>query len=109
MAVTETKKSEELLINEVKRHLDITWNDEDTEENVKEYIKYAKQCLNEAVGTDIDYDTDLNARKLLLNHCRYQKNKDDEFFEENFSKSINNLRFKYAVKDFEEREKNNET
>lgn len=109
MTSTKIQTSEELLIDEVKRYLDITWNDEDTEKNVKEYIKYAKQCLNEDVGTDIDYDTDLKARKLLLNHCRYQKNKDDEFFEENFSKDINNLRFKYAVKDLKEREKNNET
>lgn len=89
------------LKDEVKRHLDITWTDEDTEKDVDEYIETAKQYLNETTGSNIDFETDIAARELLKNHCRYQKNKDIEFFEDNFAKKLNTLRFKYAIKDME--------
>lgn len=98
------QNADAILKDEVKRYLDITWTDADTEKNVDEYIATAKGYLNETTGADIDFDEDLTARSLLKDHCRYQRNRDIEFFENNFLKSLTALRFKYAIKDSEETE-----
>lgn len=97
-----SSEKEANLVDEVKRNLDITWNDNDTDKNVNEYIRNAKQYLNDTTGSVINFEEDINARELLINHCRYQKNKDIEFFEENFKKPLYRLRFKYAIKELEE-------
>lgn len=94
-----TESAEDILKEEVKRYLDITWSDEDTNKSVDEYISTAKQYLNETTGSEIDFDEDLTARSLLKDHCRYQRNRDIEFFENNFLKSLTALRFKYAIKE----------
>lgn len=104
MASEQNNNNDVVLKDEVKRHLDITWTDADTEKDVNEYIATAKQYLNETTGADINFDEDLTARSLLKDHCRYQRNKDIEFFETNFLKSLTALRYKYAIKDNEETE-----
>ncbi len=102
---SEERNKEQEFINklkdEVKRYLDITWADEDTEKDVDEYIEEAKQYLNDTTGSNINFEEDRSARELLKNYCRYQKNKDIEFFEDNFAKKLHALRFKYAIKDME--------
>ncbi len=101
----EEKKETLELEEEVKRFLDITWDDEDTKKSINEYIKYAKQDLSNLVGTEeIDFEKDILARELLLNHCRYQRNKDIEFFEDNFLKKIRRLQLNYACNDLKESE-----
>ena len=93
-----------ILKDEVKRYLDITWTDEETEKNVDDYIRSAKQYLNETTGTNINYEEDIKARDLLKDHCRYQRNKCIEFFGTNFLSDLTTLRFKYAIKDSKETE-----
>lgn len=87
------------LQEEVKRYLDITWNDNETNKSVKEYISRAKQDLSELISPDIDYEEDITARGLLKDHCRYERNKELEYFEHNFLSTIQRLQLIYACKE----------
>lgn len=101
---SEENNNENILKEEVKRYLDITWTDADTEKDVDEYITEAKQYLNETTGSTIDYDKDITARGLLKDYCRYKRNKNIEFFSHNFQTALYNLRFKYAVSDMKSKD-----
>lgn len=92
-------QGDEMLLEEVKNHLNITWNDED-----KEIIKLAneaKHYLHIKIGTDINYAEDLLARRLLKEYCRYVRNYSKEYFEQNFIDDIVFLQLKYASEDLE--------
>ena len=62
--------------DEVKRHLAITWDDENTNQTVKDYIIDGKNHLMKLCGDfSIDFNTDVEAKRLLKEYCRYARNK----------------------------------
>lgn len=83
------------LLEEVKSYIHVTWNDED--EEINKLIQEAKQYLSEKTGTAINFKTDLVAKGLLKDYCRYVRNFSKEYFEKNFLNEIQNLQFKYAI------------
>jgi hypothetical protein len=85
------------MLNEVKRYLAVTWNDADTDANIQDSIDEGSQYLSTLVGTDIDFDSDLEAKALLKDYCRYVRNYSLEYFETNFRSNILRLQFKYAI------------
>ncbi|MBO5348988.1 MAG: hypothetical protein J6A89_04125 [Clostridia bacterium] len=48
---------------------------QENDETIKGYIKDAEYNINYSAGTKIDYDKDLDARKLLKNHVLYDRYK----------------------------------
>lgn len=93
----EDKKEIKTLIDEVKRYLKITWDDEDTD--VSEYIEQAKQYIDETISPNIDFSKDKIAKGLLKDYCRYLRNNSMEYFESNFVQIIQKLQIKYASKE----------
>lgn len=90
-----TKVDPEFL-KEIKRDLQITWTDDDTDKILTSYIKDGVEVLQNDVGTSIDFDDDEIARGLLRTYVRYAWNKSEEFFIENNLERILKLEVKYG-------------
>ena len=84
------------MLEEVKKYLAITWNEEVTNTNVQNSIEEGKNYLEEITGSSINFDEDKSARGLLKDYCRYVRNYSLEYFEENFRSQIIRLQLKYA-------------
>lgn len=82
----------------VKNHLKITWDDDDTDKEVREIIEDAESSLNHKLGAEIDYFQPGAERRLFLNYCSYLFNEIQNEFEKAYKNEINELRRKYAVK-----------
>ena len=89
-------KVDEEFFKEVKRHLQITWDDDDTNLTIGDYIRDGVDVLQEDVGTSIDFDNDEVARGLLRTYVRYAWNKSEEYFIENNLERILKLEVKYG-------------
>jgi hypothetical protein len=85
------------MLNEVKRYLAITWNDADTDANIQDSINEGSQYLSTLVGTGIDFGSDLEAKALLKDYCRYTRNYSLEYFKTNFLSELLRLQLKYAI------------
>ena len=83
------------MLQEVKDHLKITWNDEDAD--IQKIIDRGKSYLNDLIGVELNFDENNQAKTLLLNFCRYNYNNALEYFEDNFQKEILRLQLKEAV------------
>lgn len=86
------------LLDEIKGDLQITWNDDNTEKNLTNYIEDGIEVLENDVGTSIDFEEDKMARGLLRTYVRYAWNKSEEFFIENNLERILKLEIKYGKK-----------
>lgn len=89
----EKSVNEELpYFDEIKRHLAITWDDETTNQTIRDYIIDGKNYLEQISGdSSIDFNTDIEAKRLLKEYCRYARNYSVEAFNDNFQDDI--LRF----------------
>lgn len=87
------------MIDELKRILNINWEDSETDLKLEEVIKRAESKVNTLLGSNIDYENNQEARSLLLNYARYDYNNASEYFEENYHKEILRLQFLEAVKE----------
>lgn len=86
---------ETALLQEVKNHLRITWNEEDS--HIMALIQRAKSYFKSVTGSDLDYTTEGQPKHLLLERCRYVYNRSPEEFEKNFRHEILNLQLRVAV------------
>lgn len=59
------------MLEELKRRLDITWNDPLTDAKLNDILTDCKLQLNKYAGCVIDYDTYPDVKGLLLEMCRY--------------------------------------
>jgi hypothetical protein len=87
----------EALLEELKRALQITWNESDT--HLQDCLKRGQSKLNALTGTTIDFDKNVEARTLLINYCRYDYNNFSEHFEECFAHEILRLQLAEAIDD----------
>lgn len=58
-------------LEDVKRELNITWNDEETDRDLLEKLKRAKRIIERAAGKRIDFGCDDFARQLLFDCIAY--------------------------------------
>lgn len=86
---------DEQLFTEVKSYLHITWQDDNTDANIKSYINSSKSRLQEIAGGTIDFEEDSLAKDLLKDRCRYMNAQALEMFEKNFASELLELHFKY--------------
>lgn len=84
------------LQGEVKGYLKITWTDEDSD--ILGYVKEGIEYLDEIAGVKINYTTDLKAKQLLKDYCRYVYNHSLEMFEVNFKRELLKLSIREGVK-----------
>lgn len=87
-------------LEEIKRDLQITWTDTDTDEIIKKYIKEGVEVLQNDVDPSltkiIDFNEDNEARGLLSTYIRYAWNKSEEFFIDNNLERILKLEVRYG-------------
>lgn len=85
-------------IDEVKRHLRVTWNDADTDDTIIDMMLDAEAELNHMLGSEVDYFSPGIPHKLYLNYVLYAFNDCSEQFEDAYRKDIIRVRHNIAVK-----------
>lgn len=85
------------MLDEVKRALAITWEDDDINLKLNDLIKQSQNAINELLGVEIDYTSNLAAKELMINRIRYAYNNALEYFETNFQKEILRLQLMIGV------------
>lgn len=85
------------MLEEVKKYLAITWDDEITNSQIQNSIDEGIAYLQNIVGSPIIFSSDLIAKALLKDYCRYVRNYSLELFENNFKDRLIGLQLKYAV------------
>lgn len=86
----------------VKSYLHITWQDENTDNNLKGFINRGMARLQKIAGATLDFITEDSPRELLLDYCRYANSQALEMFEKNFQSEIISLRIEYQVKSIDD-------
>lgn len=84
------------MLQELKDYLKITWDNEDA--YLQSIINRGQEYLKDLTGTELDFNTEGQAKSLLLDYCRYYYNNALEYFEDNFQKQIVRLQLKEATK-----------
>lgn len=93
---------ETTLLSDVKEHLKITWDEEETNSAIKSIIKDAIPTLNFKLGADIDYSISGMEHRLFLNYCLYAWNDCLNEFDNYYLNEIYQIRSKYEVEYYEE-------
>ncbi|SFJ33316.1 Phage gp6-like head-tail connector protein [Terrisporobacter glycolicus] len=89
------------LLQELKEHLNITWDEEETNRKLERIINDAILTLNWKLGAKIDY-SEGQEHNLFLNYCMYAYNNCTNEFDSNYFNEIMQLRQKYEVINYEE-------
>ena len=95
-------------IEEIKRELDITWDDPDTDKKVEDAMRSAEALINDFAGQSVDLTEDLVSAQLYKDAVRYYYNGVSDEFETRYSSDLIALRNKYRVKRYDELEKADE-
>lgn len=88
------------LLAQVKRKLNITWQDDDTEARLQDIINSAIPTLIHKLGiTDTAFDFSLTGAEntLFLAYCLYEWNHSTNEFDTNYANEIAQIRAKYDV------------
>ena len=91
------------LFAQVKRKLDITWDDDDTTARVNEIIENAIPSLINRLGItsdDFDFSVAGEENTLFLNYCFYEWNHAIADFEINYALIVERVRAKHTVKSY---------
>lgn len=76
------------LLGIVKNYLQVPWSDEETDRRYTVMIEGAEAWLDEKLGPGSDYLAPGNARTLLLERCRYERDGALDVFPENYRSLI---------------------
>ncbi len=72
------------LLADVKAYLNITWDDEATDNRVRGLIASASVYLDGKAGRMMDYTADGAARTLMMDYVRYARDEALDVFENNY-------------------------
>lgn len=91
------------LVNQVKRKLNITWSDEDTDARVSELMASAQVTMRHKLGLsdDFDFETKGQENLLFLAYCLYEWNHAAHEFDSNYLGDILQVRQRNEVKAYE--------
>lgn len=95
----------DLLIEQVRRKLNITWEDDDTTSRIEEIIASAIPSLKHKLGIfvkDFDFSIAGAENTLFINYCLYEWNHCLNEFDDNYANDIAQIRAIWAVKYEEE-------
>ena len=91
------------LIDQVKRKLNITWDDEDTDARVADIVDSAQISMRHKLGLpdEFDFADKGQENNLFLAYCLYEWNHAAHEFDANYLNDILQVRQKYEVKAYE--------
>lgn len=91
------------LIEQVKRKLNITWDDEDTNSRVSDILDSAQVTMRYKLGLSDDFDFEVKGQEnnLLLAYCLYEWNHAAHEFDANYLNDILQVRQKHEVSAYE--------
>lgn len=94
---------------QVKRKLNITWDDADTNATVEDIIQSAIPTMRHKLGIadpDFDFSEYGDENTLFKSYCLYEYNHCTNEFDDNYSNMIAQVRAKHEVANFLENEAN---
>ena len=89
-----------ILLQDVKDYLQISWSDEKTDKNILGYIKRGMNKLTEIAGCELDFTEENEARSLLFDYCRYANSQALEVWERNFQSELLDLNLDNQAKNY---------
>ena len=91
-----------ILLGQVKRKLNITWEDPDTNKQVEELFESAIPTLKKKLGIpaslDFDFSVASTENMLFKNYCLYEWNHCVNEFDDNYSNDVAQVRAEWLVK-----------
>jgi len=97
----------EKLFEQVKRKLNITWEDDDTNARLKEIIESAIPTLIHKLGiSDPNFDFNIAGQEnnLFKSYCLYEWNHATNEFDDNYSNEIAQIQRKHEVLNYQNNE-----
>lgn len=88
------------LLEDIKNHLDITWDDDATDRKLRGIIAAGMTYLDRKAGGEQDYEADGTPRSLLVEYCRYGRDNALDVFENNYRALILAMQHDRAVEDY---------
>lgn len=92
----------EELLADVKNQLNITWNDDATDNKIRGLIAAASIYLDGKGGAVLDYGADGLPRTLMMEYVRYARDEALDVFENNYTSLILAMQHERAVKAYAE-------
>lgn len=93
------------LLSDVKNYLNITWDDQATDDKVRGLIASATAYIDKKAGGEMDYDDDGEARTLMMDYVRYARDEALDVFETNYLSRIialqNDMKIQRMTEDVE--------
>ena len=91
-----------VLLEQVKRKLNITWEDDETNAHVEEIIASAIPTVKRKLGIvgDFDFSVEGQEHTLFKNYCLYEYNHCVNEFDDNYSNEIAQLRAVHEVESY---------
>ncbi|MEG2383656.1 MAG: hypothetical protein RSB39_08720 [Oscillospiraceae bacterium] len=86
------------LLSSAKNYLDMTWTDAAGDEKLSGILSRGMKYLDGVAGAKLDYDTETNARALLLDYARYVRANALQDFVNDFLTELNGLHIDSEVK-----------
>lgn len=93
----------ETLLEQVRRKLNITWNDTDTDNRVADIMRQARAKMLKILGitdTEFDFAGDSMENMLFLAYCLYLFNHCENEFDDNYREDILTVRANYEVEQY---------
>ncbi len=81
-----------ITLDDVKRELNITWTDAETDANVYAKWKRAEKIIERAAGRKIDFAKDAFAAQILFDCCRYLQSDAFAQFKIDYAEELLSLR-----------------
>ena len=96
-------ENKDYLTLEVKRKINVTWDDEETNQAIDSMVEDAIITLNEKLGANIDYSKPGMERNLFKNYCLYAWKDCLDDFDKKYINEIYQIRAKYEVESYVEK------
>lgn len=89
------------LLSDIKKYLHITWTDDDTDSNIRGYIRRGISRLERIAGGKLNFMAEELPRQLLFDYVRYANSQALEVFEKNFSSELLSLNLESSLIEME--------